>query len=156
MAITAFSGDYRWLSNFWIGRPILYHGVEYMTAEHLYQSHKAWYETDEQYIINAPTPREAKRRGQEIGLPTNWDDVKDRAMFNTVSAKFLDPELAQKLVDTGDEKLIEGNTWHDNYWGNCNCGAVMCIDSQNKLGEILELVRYNLFFPVTWNEIIGK
>ena len=31
--------------------------------------------------------------------------------------KFSNPQLRQMLVDTGDEELIEGNTWGDVIWG---------------------------------------
>ena len=31
----------------------------------------------------------------------------------------LPESFRQQLIDTGDAMLIEGNWWHDNYWGNC-------------------------------------
>ena len=54
--------------------------------------------------------------------------------------KFAIPELRQKLLDTGDAYLIEGTTWHDNYWGICTCDR--CGGrGQNKLGQLLMEIR---------------
>jgi len=56
-----------------------------------------------------------------------------------VRAKFeQNPDLAAKLIATGDEELVEGNTWGDTYWGVCR-GV-----GQNKLGKILMNVRQEL------------
>ena len=60
-------------------------------------------------------------------------------MQEIVQAKFeQNPVLAKWLLNTGDAKLIEGNTWNDRYWGVC-AGI-----GQNKLGKILMKVRDNL------------
>jgi predicted NAD-dependent protein-ADP-ribosyltransferase YbiA (DUF1768 family) len=42
------------------------------------------------------------------------------------------------LDATGDRKLVEGNYWHDTFWGVCN-GV-----GENYLGEILMHVRQEL------------
>ena len=49
--------------------------------------------------------------------------------------KFLNPDLREKLVATGDAELIEGNHWNDTCWGVCK-GI-----GQNNLGKILMEVR---------------
>lgn len=57
-------------------------------------------------------------------------------MYEVCRAKFLqNPDLADKLVATGDAELIEGNTWGDTVWGVCNGSG------ENRLGEILMRVR---------------
>ena len=39
-------------------------------------------------------------------------------MFDIVLAKFQQNDnLRFRLLDTSDNKLIEGNTWHDTFWG---------------------------------------
>ena len=44
---------------------------------------------------------------------------------------------------TGDAELIEGNTWHDNYWGVCSCSK--CNGrGKNRLGKLLMKVREEL------------
>ena len=63
-------------------------------------------------------------------------------MEYVVECKFYqNPELLQKLIDTGDEELVEGNTWHDNFWGNCTCEKCRDIPGENHLGKILMDIR---------------
>ena len=59
-------------------------------------------------------------------------------MLQIVRAKFAqNPDLAARLLRTGDRKLIEGNTWHDVFWGmDLNTGQ-----GENHLGRILMQVR---------------
>ena len=45
-------------------------------------------------------------------------------------------DLKQKLLDTGELEIIEGNTWNDTYWGQCPIGYGL-----NNLGKILMLIR---------------
>jgi predicted NAD-dependent protein-ADP-ribosyltransferase YbiA (DUF1768 family) len=66
--------------------------------------------------------------------------VRVTVMKAVVRMKFLqNPELLKQLKETGDEELIEGNTWHDNFWGICYCGK--CKKGLNTLGKILMEVR---------------
>ena len=64
-------------------------------------------------------------------------------MREVVICKFMqNPDLMKKLLATGDAKLVEGNTWHDNYWGICRCGSRdKCGTGSNMLGKILMQVR---------------
>jgi hypothetical protein len=52
-------------------------------------------------------------------------------------------ELRKKLLATGDATLIEGNYWHDNYWGVCTCENCVSngIVGRNRLGTLLMKVR---------------
>ena len=91
-------------------------------------------------------PGGAKRLGREVELRSDWDEVKFQIMMRLVMTKFLDhPELAKQLLATGDALLIEGNSWHDNIWGNCRCGRPECSEpGLNWLGYILMAVRESL------------
>ena len=41
-------------------------------------------------------------------------------MEDVIKAKFIQyPDLAEKLLATGEEEIVEGNYWHDYYWGVC-------------------------------------
>lgn len=64
-------------------------------------------------------------------------------MFKIVRLKFKqNKHLAKRLLDTDDALLIEGNTWHDNYWGDCKCSHPKCSNKgRNALGEILMEIR---------------
>lgn len=125
-------GQFRFLSNFWVS-PIVYEGEEYPTAEHFYQAAKTVDDEEQKFVRISPTPGEAKKRGKKVTLREDWDEVKDGIMRKALRLKFeQNPELAQKLLATGDQELIEGNTWGDTYWGVC-FGT-----GQNKLGLLLQ------------------
>lgn len=92
------------------------------TVEHEYQAAKTHSLVDKVAILTAATAKEAKMMGRSVTLRKDWDDVKVQVMRDLLLVKFLDhTSCAQYLVDTGDEYLVEGNWWHDNFWGRCNC-----------------------------------
>jgi ribA/ribD-fused uncharacterized protein len=141
--INSFRGQYDFLSNFYPAS-IMYDGFEYPTSEHLYQSAKTKNMDERNKIRLAETPGQAKRLGAKCHLRENWDERKELVMTFIVRWKFQNPELAQKLLDTGDETLVEGNYWHDNFWGNCFCQKCKNIPGQNRLGKILMKIRKEL------------
>lgn len=133
--INDFQGEYRWLSNF-DQNSFELDGRRWISNEHYYQANKAVDDLDYEYVADALTPGEAKRRGREIEIEGRWDMVRDRVMWKGLYAKFTqNPNLKDKLLATGDEELVEGNTWHDTYWGVCN-GV-----GKNKLGKMLMVLR---------------
>ena len=78
-------------------------------------------------------------------MRTDWEEVKDQIMYEIVFAKFAqNPDIAKKLVETGKEPIVEGNLWHDNYWGDCKCDRCKDIKGKNMLGKILMVARYEL------------
>ena len=90
-------------------------------------------------VLTKPNPSEAKRLGRRVRLRSDWEQVKYDVMLDVVRAKFNQhPDLAQKLLATGDEELVEGNDWGDTYWGVCNGRG------KNMLGKILMRVRAEL------------
>lgn len=145
--IDNFSGEYRWLSNFWAS-PAVYRGHIYPTAEHAYQAAKAllagYAEVAEQ-IQQAETPGQAKRLGATVEQePVNWRDGRgQQIMADLVASKFRH-DLRVQLLQTGDALLVEGNTWHDNFWGKCFCAGCYHRPSTNYLGVILMSVRASL------------
>ena len=47
------------------------------------------------------------------------------------------------LLSTGDVAIIEGNYWHDNFYGQCTCEK--CAGKgKNKLGKLLMDIRSEL------------
>ena len=144
-AILLFLGEHRYLSNFYVS-PITLNGIIYTTVEHFFQSEKTNDPKQKDKIINAPYARQAKIWGRTITLREDWDDVKLEVMRLGVHLKFQQSRvLKKKLISTGDAILIEGNYWHDNFWGICFCSA--CCDTasgQNNLGKILMNLRESL------------
>ena len=138
--IDKFRGNYGFLSNFHPSA-LCYKGNTYPTAEHLFQALKTTSRRGRRKISLAATPTLAKRMGRRVPLRKNWEDIKLEMMEGIIHLKFLDPELKRSLFNTGDVKLMEGNYWHDNFWGNCYCHKCRKINGQNHLGKILMKVR---------------
>ena len=135
--ITEFDGKYAFLSNFFYA-PFVYDGIIYPTNEHFFQAMKTLDQEKRKQIAEAKTPGAAKRMGRQVQLREDWEEVKYTAMRVGVERKFdAHPELANKLISTGDAILIEGNSWHDNTWGSCFCPKCAAIAGKNWLGEIL-------------------
>jgi ribA/ribD-fused uncharacterized protein len=139
--INNFDGEYAFLSNFYES-PFIYKGITYPTAEHAFQAAKTLNPIEKRRIALAETPGQAKRLGRTCALRGDWEKIKYTIMTEIVREKFYSSsELANKLLATGDELLEEGNTWHDNIWGNCSCNKCIKIVGQNHLGKILMEIR---------------
>lgn len=142
--ITEFDGKYAFLSNFFHS-PFAYDGIEYPTVEHFFQAMKTLDQEERKKIASADSPGKAKRMGRHVQLRKDWEQVKYTIMCIGIKCKFdAHPELASKLIATGDTILIEGNSWHDNIWGSCFCPKCAEISGQNWLGEILMKERKEL------------
>ena len=140
--IDRFDGPYAFLSNFFFS-PIEYEGITYPTVEHAFQAAKSLNPIERQAIADLPTPGAAKRAGRQVALRKDWEDVKIEVMRECLAKKFEHPDLYAKLLETGDEKLVEGNHWHDNFWGVCSCERSQG-QGLNHLGKLLMELRSDL------------
>jgi hypothetical protein len=141
--ITRFTDDYYFLSNFY-PRLIKHEGLTFQSVEAAFQSLKCR-DLEESKTFQMLSPADAKKKGRSVELRPDWEDNKLRYMFLLVLLKFQSqPDLQKKLLATGDTELIEGNNWHDNFWGDCECTRCQNITGQNHLGQILMRVRDNL------------
>lgn len=154
MTINSFQGEYRFLSNFWY----IAGGVSlddennirlYPTVEHAYQAAKSLDMNDRRAILRIGTPGDAKRYSKTIQLRSDWESLKFSIMLSLLRQKFSYSHLANKLLETGNEELIEGNTWHDNIWGVCMCHNCTMrygdtAEPGNMLGKLLMQVRDEL------------
>jgi len=143
--IARFRGEYKFLSNF-APSPFKMGDYIYPTVEHAYQEAKTDDPERKKLIREALTPGEAARLGRalETVVRPDWNSVKVDVMRKLVGLKFdSNPDLAKKLVDTYPYTLIEGNNWHDNFFGICTCPKCHNSDvqPQNWLGEILTMIR---------------
>jgi len=146
--ICEFENKYAFLSNFYPS-PFTHDGITYPTNEHFFQAMKTLDIAERKAIAAADTPGKAKRMGRTVKLRSDWEKVKVYYMELGLRLKFADQELAQKLIDTGDEELIEGNWWHDNTWGSCHCDACFNIPGRNMLGMLLMELRKELIYGNT-------
>ena len=106
-------------------------GLSYPTCEHAFQAFKTLDVVQHELIRTCPTPGQAKKLGRKVLLREGWNDVRDDFMRKFVKLKFENPILRELLIMTLDAELIEGNEWHDSYWG------VYRGVGQNRLGVIL-------------------
>lgn len=135
--IPFFQGKYRWLSNFW-PCTILLDGEPYSTVEHAYQAAKTEIIIERIRIRMVSSPGLAKKLGRKVTISFDWDKRKLDVMRFLLIQKFEDKELRDKLIETGDTILIEGNYWGDKYWGVCN------YEGENNLGKLLMEIRSNI------------
>ena len=150
--IDSFSGEYRFLSNFY-PCSITILGVTFSSSEHAFQAMKATslraallvngthLETDDRMpdgirIAHDPiTAGQAKKAGRLIEKRKDWDNVRIDVMEFCLRMKFKDTTLLAKLLDTGKRQLIEGNNWGDTTWGVCDGKG------DNYLGRLLMYIR---------------
>jgi ribA/ribD-fused uncharacterized protein len=133
MAIKEFQDKYRFLSNFWPSK-VTYEGVVYPTIEHAFQAAKTLNPKEREMFLGV-SAKEAKKRGKQVKLREDWEQVKFDIMKQLLINKFNQPELKQKLLDTKPHHLEEGNDHGDTIWGTVN-GV-----GQNHLGRLLMEVR---------------
>ena len=130
---------YEYLSNFYEAE-IEYRGLRYGSNEAAFQAQKCMTE-EEKLPFTEARPSKSKGLGRRVPLRPDWEEVKVGIMEEIVRAKFTQhPELAARLLATGDKVLIEGNHWGDTCWGvDTRTGQ-----GQNHLGKILMKVREEL------------
>jgi ribA/ribD-fused uncharacterized protein len=138
--ILEFQSPYRWLSNFWPCSVEL-DGVTFPSVEHAYQAAKFPPGDPARLVIQKQSSGTAKRLGMNAPLRATWDTEKLSVMENLLRQKFApDTELAQMLINTGEAKLQEGNSWNDTFWGvDIRTGL-----GQNMLGKLLMQIRGDL------------
>ncbi len=135
--IDKFSGEYRFLSNFYPSKVSL-DGIDFPSVENAYQAAKN-FDWDRRKMFVTLTAAEAKREGQKTMMRPDWEQVKVLIMTNLVRDKFTrHQDLREQLLATGDAELIEGNWWGDTFWGVCKGKG------ENHLGKVLMKVREEL------------
>jgi ribA/ribD-fused uncharacterized protein len=140
--ILEFKGDYSWLSNF-APCEFEYQGITYPTTEHFYQAWK--FPADQRARIAAiATPRLTKREGRKAKLCWNWDSVRIEVMKTALEEKFKIDKFRNLLLSTSSAKLVEGNWWHDNFWGDCYCAKCKGNPGANTLGNMIMDIRSSL------------
>ena len=132
--IDRFRDDYDFLSNFY---PVLINveGIMYTSAEHAFQAMKTLDRKTRIKLSACRSCKEVKALGRKAPLREDWEQVKLGIMETIVREKFKEPSLRRALLNTGDEPLVEGNTWGDTFWGVCRGKG------ENHLGKILMKIR---------------
>lgn len=144
--ISYFIGSHRFLSNFY-PCVVRYDGRLWASAEHAYHAAKTFNSVSKDYIRKADTAARAKNIGAGVLLRADWEDVKLDIMRDILAAKFHLEEkatrhghamgtLAEMLIATDPAHLMEGNHWHDSFWG-CVPDGKGGWSGKNWLGKLL-------------------
>lgn len=151
--INSFRGRFGFLSNFYPCK-IEHKGIIYPSVEHYYVALKVtgmqfidgvYYTAPDfrELIARIPDAGDVKKFGKRVKVRSDWNEKKLDFMEWGIREKFKDQNLAEMLLSTGDLDLIEGNNWHDVYYGECYC--LKCNGSgENHLGKILMKIREEL------------
>jgi ribA/ribD-fused uncharacterized protein len=136
-AIKSLTGKWAPLSNFWMETEG--HGK---SAEHIFQAAKTESREERAKILSRPKPGQAKHAGKRCTLREDWELIKVNIMEEIVRRKFRNETLRALLEETGDAEIVEGNRWHDNFWGQCSCAnCAKRAPGKNTLGNILMTIR---------------
>ena len=176
--VKQFTGAFGFLSNFYL-LPIVINDITYRSSEHAYQAAKLVKGTIERTaVMNCITPFQAKKEANRIVAKLNkyqpesaepadkadriailtpdWEKRKLGIMNFVLRTKFAPgSEMAELLLKTGIRPLLEGNYWHDNYWGSCEprfqrtdrtsrCTSTCAKPGTNHLGRLLMAIREDL------------
>ena len=157
--IDSFTGAWGFLSNFapgevklWVtadgmvfAREVPDATVEvYASVEHAYQAAKTLNAASrEKFRFAGVTPARAKRMGRSLKLRPDWEEIKVGIMRDLLMQKFRPSILRRRLLSTFQAELIEGNHWHDVFWGVCmgKCDFPHAPLGDNMLGKLLMEVR---------------
>lgn len=148
-----FSGVYSCLSNFHTHNPITIrlpfdkpYSYEFASnnIETLFQAAKTTNLHQIKQVVACSSPGQAKRLGRKVKLREDWEEIKEKVMFDLILAKFEScKEFRDTLINSDQDKyIVEMNSWGDKEWGVSTkdfCG-------NNKLGKLLMKLRrlYNI------------
>ena len=142
VAITSFDGYYDFLSNFYEDEMEV-DSIKYPTLEHAFQSLKTDDPDEREKVRKSATPGKAKGEGKLVTLTAGWNTKRIDVMRKLLKIKFS-KHLKGSLFRTAPNNLVEGNCWHDNFWGACNCPWCRGKKKENNLGKLLMEVREEL------------
>lgn len=132
----------------WYGHPRRPALAAVSSVEHYFQACKATSEVDFRWVLDAPGPASAKRRGgrrgeagRRISLRPDWEEVKFDVMRVACRGKFARPVARRELLATGDRVLVEDSP-SDAIWGGRDRSGGY--SGRNLLGLVLMEVRAEL------------
>lgn len=121
--IDRFIEPWSFLSNFY-SCTVEYEGEVYHSVENAYQAAKAA-DPKRRSTFQLPgvTSGQAKSLGRKLIIRPDWDEVRVDIMRDLLLQKFYPTILRRKLLSTFAATLVEGNYWHDEFWGVCDGGC---------------------------------
>ncbi|MDX6610193.1 MAG: N-glycosidase YbiA [Solirubrobacterales bacterium] len=132
----------------WQGHPQPAQRFAVPTVEHYFQACKAQTREEFLWVLSAPGPVRARRRGgprgeggRRIALRADWEEIKFSVMRFACARKFALPGFRDALLGTGDRPLVEDSP-SDFVWGGRDLHGGYT--GRNLLGLALMEVRADL------------
>jgi len=134
--INQFKGEYDFLNNRF-GCRFIWRGLKYGSAEAAFQSSKCEDEVERRVFASCSADKAAQRGKEQISYP-GWEEAQLDIMESILSAKFgQNPALMDKLAETGNCILTNGNSKHETFWGV----DLYSWQGENHLGRLLMKIR---------------
>ncbi|WP_167476714.1 NADAR family protein [Nocardia arthritidis] len=112
--------------------PIMVDGLTYPSVTHAYWALSIDDDDIRSRISDTENPYEAEKLAQDVPRRPHWPEARHAVMAGLLRAKFQRyPNLAEKLIATGDAKIISNDTLGSKFWAT-------------RLAQLLELVRAEL------------
>lgn len=141
-AIMQFRGNNMFLSNFYEGNVFIHKGYKFTNTEAAFHAEKCWDRVKE---FELERPSQSKKLGRQVEMREDWEEVKDKVMYDVCYKKFSqDKTLLKKLLQTGDRELVEGNRHGDRCWGMTYSQKYNMWIGENRLGIVLMKLREDL------------
>ncbi len=142
--IARFTGPWAGFSNF-EGPAVELDGESYDCVEKAFQAAKTFDPGARRAVRSASTPGQAKRLGRKVALRPDWEQAKLSIMEHLLRQKFQHAALQDLLLRSGGALIVEGNDWHDTFWGVCTGCLRGCQGAgANQLGRLLMALRDEL------------
>lgn len=132
--IDGFRGEYEYLANTY-NSDITYDGMTYTNAEAAYWAQRVKDKRARNKYSRLSGNKARAKAMQAIPIE-DWETTKNDIMMNILRVKFnKNSELGKKLIATNDAKIINTNTYRDDYYG------VYMNKGKNILGKMLMKIR---------------
>lgn len=132
---------YEFLSNFHL-LDFIYLGNLWPSVENAYTWYKTGADPEKLELYQSMAPGVAKRKSR-IPSDESWNIRKLQVMRPLVNAKFdQNEDLAERLIATGSEEIVEFNNWGDKFYGMIEEGGKLV--GLNHLGILLMNKRADL------------
>ncbi len=134
--INQFKGEYDFLSNRFNCR-FVWQGLKYGSAEAAFQASKCEDEAERKVYASCSVDKAALRGKEQIPY-SGWETARISIMESILQAKFeQNPALMEKLKETGNRILINGNSKQETFWGV----DLYSWQGENHLGKIIMKIR---------------
>ena len=134
--INRFNAEFDFLSNRFTCQ-FVWQGLKYSNAEAAFQSSKFVDEKQRKVFCNCSADK-AALKGRELVPSADWEKKRLLIMESILTAKFKqNPSLMKRLVETGNKRLVNGNSKQETFWGV----DLYSWQGENLLGKILMTIR---------------